>query len=181
MITAMIAFGCENKSAHISELEPQSAVLYSTKGSGGGDRVLRHLDYLHGNEATGIIDSTGKCITNRITKIELKKSEISLLNDITTFAEEGIDEITSDGDCSPEYRDAVVYYDGKGKPIAWTNICMQCERMMRVNQQHDKRSLGMPGDSFDKLARFLKSKGLYNESRPITQIRARHESPIRNS
>jgi hypothetical protein len=139
-----------------------------------GDEVLKRLNYLEGYEAVGIIDSSGNPVHKKLMKIDLSKQQADELKGILGPSPEISDEPRSDGDCSPAYRDAIVFYDQHKKPLAWINICFTCERTMFV-----PRSSYMA--DFDKLylmelKRFFSRLGYEPEGRPVT-MDAGHISP----
>lgn len=128
-----------------------------------GDSTLKYMDYLEGNAASGLIDSTGKPVTNDINTIVLTQQQIDTLLKIFRPRPLRKTERWNDGDCIPSYRDAIIFYDNN-KPVAWANICFSCERTMFVPRSEYMSGFDLGQDL--ELREFFKKLGYIPEGRP---------------
>jgi hypothetical protein len=145
-------------------IEYQSVKIISVDGNKEQDGILKPMTYLAGDEATGIIDSTGNPITKAIKSINLSQSQIDSLSIILRPRPLNKNEQWTDGDCIPAYRDAIVFFDKARKPVAWINICFTCERTMFVPKS--EYMFGFDIDQHLELRQFFKTLGYIPEGRP---------------
>jgi hypothetical protein len=128
------------------------------------DGILKRMRYLEGQGASGIIDSTGSPVTNKIKLISLTHSQIDSLSRILRPRPMKESEQWTDGDCTPQYRDAIVFFGENDKPVAWINICFTCERTMFVPRS--EYMYGFDLDQHLELRSYFKTLGYVPEGRP---------------
>lgn len=127
------------------------------------DSALKHMDYLEGVGASGLVDSTGKPVSKYIKTTELTQQQIDTLSKIFRSRPLRKGEQWNDGDCIPAYRDAILYFNNN-KCVAWVNICFGCERTMFVPSSSYMSGFDLGQDL--ELREFFKKLGYIPEGRP---------------
>ncbi len=169
LLAIFISCNSTDQKSHVDtipfpRIEYQSVKIFSVDRDKEQNGTLKPMTYLVGNEATGIIDSTGNPITKKIKTIVLSQSQIDNLSIILRPRPIKKNEKWTDGDCMPAYRDAIIFFDKNKKPVAWVNVCFTCERTMFVPTS--QYMFGFDLDQHLELRQFFKNLGYVPEGRP---------------
>jgi hypothetical protein len=85
---------------------------------------VRPMPYLNSYGAKGFIDSTGRPIHKHFRSVVLnqhQRKELEHLLRATPPLEDS--NMGMECDCLPVYRDAILFKNARGKPVAWISIC----------------------------------------------------------
>lgn len=171
----LFSWACSNRSNDTNKVEDSSRVAFPTKpyntvkiislqDSSEFEKELKEMPYLDGDGAIGMIDSVGQPITNRIRTIELTRQEKDSLDYLFRPVESQYNYKVNDGDCSPIYQHAIVYFDQSGQVVGFVNICFMCDQTMFVPRSKDL--IGFDRVRGSELRSFFRKLGYPIESRP---------------
>ncbi|MFN6946308.1 MAG: hypothetical protein ACK4ND_15270 [Cytophagaceae bacterium] len=105
------------------------------------------------SEGFSFIDSSGHLIHDKVIKRSLDSNDIKILNEAINQPYRKSREV---GECIPTFREAIIFYNESNEPIAFMNICFECNVLIakpKINCLLDKNGVSQLKLLFNNLGK----------------------------